>query len=97
MVFKNATFANCTDFACFKGVDVAQLLSVQDVVTAAAPFNVTGVPLGESFRPQFNTTTVPIDPVNALFNNPSSLALNLSSVPLMITYTRNEVSCMRTG
>lgn len=91
LVFKNATLANCTDVACLKGVDVAQILSVQDVVNSAAPFNVTGVPLGEVFRPQFNTSTVTVDPVSALFNNPTSLALNVSSVPLLLTYTRNEV------
>lgn len=89
LVYGNATLANCTG-ECLKNVSLATLLAVQDEVNSAAPFNVTGVPLGEVFRPQFNTTTLPVDPVSALFNDPSSLAANVSSLPVLMTYTRNE-------
>jgi carboxylesterase type B len=63
---------------------------VQNEVNSVAPFNVTGVPMGEVFRPQFNTTTLPVDPVSAIFNSPGNLAANVSALPVMLTYTRNE-------
>lgn len=89
LVYKNETL-NCSDYECLKNMDVARLIPVQDHVNSIAPFNVTGVPVGEVYRPQFNTTTVTVDPIYALFNNPSNLAVNFSSVPMMLTYTRNE-------
>ncbi|CAK9781589.1 alpha/beta-hydrolase [Cutaneotrichosporon oleaginosum] len=89
LVYGNATLANCTG-ECLKNVSLATLLSVQEEVEASAPFNITGVPLGEVFRPQFNTSTLPVDPTTALFNSPANLAANVSALPVMLTYTRNE-------
>ncbi|GMK55331.1 hypothetical protein CspeluHIS016_0203870 [Cutaneotrichosporon spelunceum] len=88
-VYGNATLANCTG-ECLKNVDLHSLLSVQDEVGAVAPFTIHGVPMGEVYRPQFNTTTLPSDPVSAIFNSPSTLAANISALPVLLSYTRNE-------
>ncbi|BEJ16038.1 hypothetical protein CspHIS471_0506430 [Cutaneotrichosporon sp. HIS471] len=88
-VYGNVTLANCTG-ECLKNVSLQALLSVQDQVSESAPFSIPGVPMGEVYRPQFNTTTLPVDPVSAIFYNPSSIAANISTLPVLLSYTRNE-------
>lgn len=48
------------------------------------------MPLTQAFRPTFSTDTIPNNPMDSLWNNPSALAFNPSNVPLLITTVANE-------
>lgn len=90
MIYNGTQLSNCTTLDCLKSAPVATLLAAQSYAESKAPNNVTGVPIGESFRPQYNTETLPVDPINSLFNNKSSLEIDVASVPIMLTSNRNE-------
>lgn len=97
MVFGNESISNCTDFACFQKLPFTSILTVQQWVNSKAPTNLTGIPLGEVFRPQASTETIPNDPANLLLHNPSSLSVDIANVPLLITTTKNETGYIING
>lgn len=51
MVYGDAAILNCTTFACFKGIPIETILSIQAAVNTKAAVNITGIPLGESEKP----------------------------------------------
>lgn len=91
LAFTNATLTgNCTTFECFQNISITDMMTIETYVISKAFANVTGVPIGETFRPQYYTESLPHDPFNSLFNNASNLAINLTTVPIMITSIKNE-------
>ena len=67
---------------------MTNILAAQDLVIQTAPYSVTGVPVAEVIRPTFGPPTLPSDPTQSLFSNPS--ALSASRIPLLITTVANE-------
>ncbi len=50
--------------------------------------SLTSSPL--AIRPTYGTASLPYDPMNSIFNSPSSLAIAPSSLPLLLTTVKNE-------
>lgn len=79
-----------TTFANWQALDVNTLLAAQNTLVNTASATIAGLPITGAIRPTWGGTTLPSDPTRLLISNPSALAISPSSVPLLITNTKNE-------
>ena len=99
--YSTDALALCSTLSCLRKLKVEAIIEAQTELVQYAPYSIEGIPLAEGersgptslivvIRPTYDTTTIPYDPTPQLFNNPNSLYLPPSNVPLLITTTLHE-------
>lgn len=86
--------ASCSDMTCFKAVSVADLLSAEVTLLTSAPDPSNGVPISPVIRPSYGTSSLPNDPTSSLYYNVGALTITPSSVPMLITNTKDEAGAI---
>ncbi|WVN90729.1 uncharacterized protein L203_105971 [Cryptococcus depauperatus CBS 7841] len=88
--FSKKPWSNCSTLDCMKAISLPTLITAQDTLFNTVIYDIGGIPASQPVRPTFHTDTLPQDPTDQLFNNPSSLTYPPSSIPLLLTTTKNE-------
>ncbi|WVF65861.1 hypothetical protein IAT40_000598 [Kwoniella sp. CBS 6097] len=82
--------SQCDSLRCLQQIPMATIVAAQNNLVASAPLTIQGLPLTMPIRPSYNNPTLTSDPTVDLFNIPSSLSNDPSSIALLLSTVSNE-------
>ncbi|BEI93817.1 uncharacterized protein CcaverHIS019_0602760 [Cutaneotrichosporon cavernicola] len=89
-IFSHPALGGVTGFADLQAASLENVMSAARAVFSEARVQVPDAPIGQPFRPTYDTPTIPKEPTAEIFNNAGGLSVSPANVPLLITSTADD-------